>query len=424
MTTQATTQKSKARIKRRGVVLLSLALGVALSATVALAGTAREAEATFPGTNARITFDSTRTTGTGVDNPTGDSEIFTIKPDGTGLKQITHNTSPDNAPAFSPDGTKIAYYSVGDPISNPQGDWEVYLVNASDGSGQKNLTNNGAGADDFEPVFSPDGQWIAYQSLGDQASNPEGDWEVYYMHAADGSENTNMTNNDLGVDDRYPVFSPDGQQIAYRSLGKQTSNPEGDREIYRMSAEGSGSVHTNLTNNGANVDDRYPSYSPGGTKIVYESVGKQTSNSQGDSEVYSMNALDGSGKKNLSNNGSGVDDYSAVFSPAGGKIAYTSYGKQTSNSQGDDEIYRMNALDGSGKKNLSNNGSGVHDKFPVFSPDGAKIAYESFGKQTSNSQGDREVYRMNTLDGSGKKNLSNNGLDAYDELPDWGRQAM
>jgi len=183
-------------------MLLSLAAGVALSATVALAGTAREAEATFPGTNARIAFASDRTTGTGVDNPTGDREIFTIKPDGTGLKQITHNTT----------------------------------------------------------------------------------------------------------DDISPVFSPDGQQIAYRSYGTQDSNPEGDREIYRMSAEGSGSVHTNLTNNGADVDDRYPSYSPGGAKIVYDSVGKQTSNSQGDYEVYSMNAADGSGKKNLSNNGSGVYD--------------------------------------------------------------------------------------------------------------------
>jgi hypothetical protein len=65
---------------------------VAPAALVAMAaGTAREAEATFPGTIARIVFDSTRTTGKGVYNPTEDNEIFTIRPDGTGLKQITHN---------------------------------------------------------------------------------------------------------------------------------------------------------------------------------------------------------------------------------------------------------------------------------------------------------------------------------------------
>ena len=52
------------------MVLLSLALGTALSALVVLASTAPEAETTFPGTNARITFASERTMS--VDNPTGD----------------------------------------------------------------------------------------------------------------------------------------------------------------------------------------------------------------------------------------------------------------------------------------------------------------------------------------------------------------
>jgi Tol biopolymer transport system component len=183
-------------------VLLSLALGAALAATVALAGTAREAEATFPGTNARIAFDSTRTSGTGVDNPTGDYEIFTIKPDGTGLKQITHNTTGDVAPAFSPDGTKIAYYSVGDPISNPEGDTEIYRMNTLEGTGKKNLTSDDA--NDSHPDFSPDGQKIAYQSWGAQNSNPEGDFEVYRMNFFDGSAQTNLT-NDLATDGAFVI---------------------------------------------------------------------------------------------------------------------------------------------------------------------------------------------------------------------------
>jgi Tol biopolymer transport system component len=82
----------------------------------------------------------------------------------------------------------------------------------------------------------------------------------------------------------------------------------------------------------------------------------------------------------------------------------------------------MNALDGLGKKNLSNNGRDVGDSDPVYSPDGTKIAYRSRGNQTSNPQGDGEVYRMNALDGLGKKNLSNN--DASDSHLNWGRQAM
>ena len=70
------------------------------------------------------------------------------------------------------------------------------------------------------------------------------------------------------------------------------------------------------------------------------------SNPEGDHEVYVMNASDGKGKRNLTNNGAGVYDYNADFSPSGEKIAYHSSGKQTSKPEGDIEIYRANALDG------------------------------------------------------------------------------
>jgi len=196
MRTEATTLRNGTEGKARSVVLVSLALGAVLAALVALmAAPAREAEATFPGTNARIAFASERTTGTGVDNPTGDSEIFTIKPDGTGLKQLTSNTVGDYFPVFSPDGKKIAYESYGAQTSNLDGDRDVYLMNATDGSGQTNLTNNDYFVHDFDPVFSPDGQKIAYESRGVQTSNSQGDNEVYVMNALDGTGKKNLSNN-------------------------------------------------------------------------------------------------------------------------------------------------------------------------------------------------------------------------------------
>ena len=416
---EMTTQRHEARSETRRSVLLALVLGVILAALTALAGMAQEAEATFPGANGRIAFYSERTTGTGVDNPTGDSEIFTIRPDGTGLKQLTHNTVDDSSPVFSPDGQKIAYDSMGDTASNPEGDTEIYVMNALDGSGKKNLTNNGTVVRDGTPVFSPDGKKIAYWSDGVQNSNLEGDAEVYVMNSADGSGQMNLSNNGTGVTEVYPVFSPDGQKIAYTSYGIQNSNPQGDREVYVVNAlDGTG--NKNLTNNGVDVADRDPAFSPGGQKIAYTSYGIQTSNLQGDDEVYVMSALDGMGKKNLTNNG--VSDTDSVFSPDGKKVAYDSQGIQNSNSQGDTEIYIMSALDGTGKKNLTNNGGVINDYYPILSPDGKKVAYMTDGKQNSNSQGDEEVYVMNALDGTGKKNLTNNA--EYDELSDWGRQAM
>jgi hypothetical protein len=183
--TEATTYKAEARSKGRSALLLALALGVLLASLVAmLVVTQREAQATFPGQNGRIAFASERTTG--VDNPTGDSEIFTINPDGTGLKQLTNNSVGDYFPVVSPDGTKIAYESQ-------NGDYDIFLMNASDGSDQKNLTNNYV--NDFDPVFSPGGAKIAYWSEGKQTSNPEGDIDVYRMNALDGSSKKNLSNN-------------------------------------------------------------------------------------------------------------------------------------------------------------------------------------------------------------------------------------
>jgi hypothetical protein len=101
VTTEATTQKTGKGGKRRSVVLMILVLAAALSALVTLAGTAGEAQAALP---EKIVFASNRTTGKGVNNPTGDREIFTMNPNGTGAKQLTFNAGNDIEPTLSPDG--------------------------------------------------------------------------------------------------------------------------------------------------------------------------------------------------------------------------------------------------------------------------------------------------------------------------------
>ena len=398
-----TTEKTKGRgTMRKSGMLLSLALGTAMAAVLATAGTAQQAEAALPN---KVVFTSNRATGTGVDNPTGDYEIFSMNPDGSGVKQLTVNSVNDYEPTLSADGAKIAYQSEGIQSSNQEGDAEVYVMNASDGTGKRNLSNNGLGVEDYAPVFSPDGTKVAYQSHGSQTSNPQGDWEIYRVNTLDGKGKKNLSNNGPEVDDTSPTFSPGGTKIAYTSRGAQTSNSGGDQEIYRMNAlDGTGKK--NLTSDDAN--DSQPDFSPDGQKIAYQSWGAQTSNPEGDVDIYRINALDGSGKRNLTNNAPYVEDTSATFSPDGTKVLYESQGAQSSNLEGDAEIYRLNTLDGKGKKNLSNTGSGVSDILPDFSPDGTKVTYVSSGAQDSNTEGDFEVYRMNFLDGSDQKNLTDN----------------
>lgn len=139
-------------------VLTSLALGAALAGMVAVAGPARQAEAALAD---KIVFTSNRAAGPGVDNPTRDYEIFSMNPDGTGARQLTFNKGDDYEPTLSPDGTKIAYMNRSVQASDGQGGNEIFVMNALDGSGKKNLTNNGLAVDDYSPEFSPGGKRIA-----------------------------------------------------------------------------------------------------------------------------------------------------------------------------------------------------------------------------------------------------------------------
>ena len=66
----------------------------------------------------------------------------------TGRGRLTDNQADDFQPAWSPDGSRMAF------VSDRDGNFEVYVMSA-DGSGQARLTNNPA--DDIEPAWCPDG---------------------------------------------------------------------------------------------------------------------------------------------------------------------------------------------------------------------------------------------------------------------------
>lgn len=145
----------------------------------------------------------------------GDGEIYVMNPDGSGKTRLTDTPGFDRNPVFSPDGQRIAFTSERD------GNDEIYVVNA-DGLGMTRLTNSPA-TDAFS-TWSPDGQHIAFTSERD------GNDEIYVMNA-DGSAQTNLTNNPAF--DGLPSWSPDGQWIAF------LSDRDEDYRWYFMAADGS-----------------------------------------------------------------------------------------------------------------------------------------------------------------------------------------
>jgi Tol biopolymer transport system component len=222
-------------------------------------------------------------------NADGDPELWTMDLDGANATRLTKNTLWDYGPAWSPDGTMIAFAR-----RRPDGNTDIHCMNA-DGTGLRRLTNNAA-ADD-SPAWSPDGTKIAF------ASTRTANRDIYVMNA-DGSAETRLSSQP--GQEHHPAWSPDGRLIAYDLYS-------GDYDLCVMNADGS--EQTNLL--GTSDDELYPTWSPEGDRIAFA----RWASGGGDSRICTVKA-DGSGLTSLTGGGSGWLHYSPCWSPDGGHIIF------------------------------------------------------------------------------------------------------
>lgn len=136
-----------------------------------------------------------------VSHRDGDAEIYVMRtdapegPNNRPVKLTDNATYSDMQPDWSPDGSKIVY-------SSARGDngGDIFVMRA-DGSGKKNLNRNPA--IDQHPVFSPDGRWVAFDSNRNQEF--QGRYEIWKMRA-DGTRPTQVTSD--GFDNYQPDWQP------------------------------------------------------------------------------------------------------------------------------------------------------------------------------------------------------------------------
>jgi len=194
-------------------------------------------------------------------------DIYTARPDGSDLKQLTNTPGYDAEATISTDGKRIVFTSMRD------GDLDVYTMDADGGHVRRLTTELGY---DGGPFFSNDGHQIVYrayhpktpeeiaryrQKLAENVIEPNV-FEIWVMNA-DGSNKRQVTH--LGAASFAPYFFPDARRIIFAS----NVNDPGGRNFDLYVIKVDGTALERITYN--DTFDGFPMFSPDGHRLVFAS---------------------------------------------------------------------------------------------------------------------------------------------------------
>jgi TolB protein len=331
-----------------------------------------------------------------VSDRDGNQEIYLMALVGTtvvSLTNLTNNPADDYDPVWSPDGNRIAF------ISERDGNPDIYMLNIKDSIIFRLTYDAGQ---DSDIAWSPDGNQIAYDDDG----------EIYVVDL-EGSNRVNITKNLGGFS---PSWSPDGKFIVFSSDRDLTS-----LQSYYQSGIYKVSLDTTEVAFLSDCSGAYPVcfdfvWSPDGRNIMFtKRIG------DADSSFDSANILY---VDNLITNvvvPSGITFYNRPFnftwSPDLSQVAFVRWCYDPDmcvfsedyevSYEFSEEIFTINT-DGSNETRLTKNTD--QDSSPIWSPNSKYLAF------VSNRDGNRDIYVMNA-DGFNQVNLTNNPEDDWD--PAW-----
>jgi len=153
----------------------------------------------------------------------GDLDLWTMNLDGSGKRQLTHETGYDGGAVYSRDGRKLVWRGnhpstdeamrkykelLADNLTAPF-KMELFVSDAN-GANARQITNFGCAS--FAPAFTPDGRKIIFSSNKHACDTRK--FELYSINP-DGAELEQITN--FGGFTSFPEFSPDGKQLVFAS---------------------------------------------------------------------------------------------------------------------------------------------------------------------------------------------------------------
>lgn len=247
--------------------------------------------------NTRVVFQSDRA---------GHFDVYSVRADGTGLVRITRGSGDEVQPAVSPDGRWLAYAAHADrSVYTGRSRYQIYVARVDGAGAARLMTSDGS---DFFPVWSPDGTQIAFMS--DRSGRTE-----IYVAAANGSNVRPLTAGHPGGPRGNPTWSPDGTLVAFDTA------LDGKSEIATVSVrDGTWTVVTS----GLPGEHWFPSWSPNGREIAFG-----TFSGSGQSMTHRLSALQLSNRtvRHLTRPtppGSGRFDYHQTWASDGHRLVFSS----------------------------------------------------------------------------------------------------
>ncbi|MBZ5524823.1 MAG: S9 family peptidase [Acidobacteriia bacterium] len=312
--------------------------------------------------------------------------------------------------AFAPDGTRIAY-TVGNNPTSGRPYSQVWIMNTAD---SKSFRLGGEHDRSGNPVWSPDGKWLAYSGYADGngglwIARPDGS-NARFIHEMGGTNSPlPSTGNDI-------AWSPDAKQIAFISStpGPETKDATGDpvvitRYLYKPDfSEGNTRFNDNRRTHIFVADvasgnarqltsgDHYEhsiDWSPNGQELLFVSNREPNEDQFFNYDVFALKVSDGSIRRLTATENA---EYSPLWSPDGTRIIYLGTRRGLTDletTMEDTHVWIMDA-DGRNRRELGaviDNRQGA----PIWSPDGKSVLF------TVQERGSNRLYRLPLNDAGG-----------------------
>ncbi len=181
----------------------------------------------------------------------GYAHLFAFAPSLLNPIRLTNGQWDDVSPSLSPDGSKLVF------ASNRNNYWDIYFLDLKSGQ-----TSRFTDTPEFDgdPSWSPDSQWIVFDTYIDS------NLEIMIHSTVDPNQAPIRLTNNPGVD-QQPVWSPKGRQIAF------SSNRTGDDEIWIANLDQPDNNRFIDVSNSPDSSDTHPVWSPDGSRLAW--VAKQ-----------------------------------------------------------------------------------------------------------------------------------------------------